>query len=353
MIIWIAYMLILIKVNINLQIGGIIINSNLRDILRKYEIKREIAVNDLEKRKKELFAKVPRLQELEDNLNKFSIKTVKSILITGGSNEKSKLINDLNLEIQKLKAEKLAILESINLDENYLKPKYECSLCNDTGYIITNHSNKMCNCLKQELLNLSYNKSNLNRLDKENFSTFNFNKFSDDINFDKYNVNISPRDNMKNILKIVKNFIYNFNDYNEKNLLFTGNTGLGKTFLSNCIANEVLNMNKTVLYQTAPIMLDSIIDYRFNKNEGEIYKEILSVDLLIIDDLGTESINSMKFTELFNIINSRILSNQKTVISTNLSVNELLKNYDERIFSRFAGHYNICRFFGDDIRLQK
>ncbi len=84
-------------------------------------------------------------------------------------------------------------------------------------------------------------------------------------------------------------------------------------------------MNKTVLYQTAPIMLDSIIDYRFNKNEGEIYKEILSVDLLIIDDLGTESINSMKFTELFNIINSRILSNQKTVISTNLSVNELLK----------------------------
>lgn len=257
------------------------------------------------------------------------------------------------MEIQKLKAEKLAILESLNLDENYLKPKYECSLCNDTGYIITDHSNQMCNCLKQELLNLSYNKSNLNRLDKENFSTFNFNKFSDEINFDKYNVNISPRDNMKNILKIVKNFIYNFNDYNEKNLLFTGNTGLGKTFLSNCIANEVLNMNKTVLYQTAPIMLDSIIDYRFNKNEGEIYKDILSVDLLIIDDLGTESINSMKFTELFNIINSRILSNQKTLISTNLSVNELLKNYDERIFSRFAGHYNICRFFGDDIRLQK
>ena len=128
----------------------------------------------------------------------------------------------------------------------------------------------------------------------------------------------------------------------------------GKTFLSNCIANEVLNMNKTVLYQTAPIMLDEIIDYRFNRNNGDIYKDILSVDLLIIDDLGTESMNGMKLTELFNIINTRSLSNNtKTLISTNLSLSELLKNYDERIFSRFAGNYNICRFFGDDIRLKK
>jgi len=252
-----------------------------------------------------------------------------------------------------LKEEKISILKSNNLDEDYLKPKYECSICNDTGYIITNHSNQMCNCLKQELLNMAYNKSNLNQLDKENFTTFNFNKYSDEINFNRYNVNISPRDNMKNILKIVKNFIYNFDSPDEKNLLFTGNTGLGKTFLSNCIANEILNINKTVLYQTAPVMLDTILDYRFNKNDGLIYKEILNVDLLIIDDLGTESAHSMKFTELFNIINSRIISNKKTLISTNLDVNELLKTYDERIFSRLAGNYNICRFFGEDIRLKK
>ncbi len=268
--------------------------------------------------------------------------------------KKDELINTLNKEIQKLKKEKQDILQSMNLDENYLKPKYECPLCNDTGYIITESSNNMCNCLKQELLNLEYNSSNLNKLDKENFSTFNLNKYSNKIDFEKYNINISPQENMKNILKIVKKFIFNFDNPDEKNLLFTGNTGLGKTFLSNCIANEILQMNKTVLYQTAPIMLDSIIDYRFNRTDGDIYKHILNVDLLIIDDLGTESINSMKFTELFNIINSRILSNNsKTLISTNLSVNELLKNYDERIFSRFAGNYNICKFFGDDIRLQK
>ena len=310
-------------------------------------------MKDLEKRKKELYLKVPRLQELEDELNNFSIKTVKTILMTEPS-KKDELINTLNSEIQKLKKEKRDILQLMNLDENYLKPKYECPLCNDTGYIITESSNNMCNCLKQELLNLEYNSSNLNKLDKENFSTFNLNKYSNKIDFEKYNINISAQEKMKNILKIVKKFIFNFDNPDEKNLLFTGNTGLGKTFLSNCIANEILQMNKTVLYQTAPIMLDSIIDYRFNRTDGDIYKHILNVDLLIIDDLGTESINSMKFTELFNIINSRILSNNtKTLISTNLSVNELLKNYDERIFSRFAGNYNICKFFGDDIRLQK
>ena len=323
------------------------------DILRKYENKRNLALSNAEKKKEELYAKVPRLQEIEDTINKFSIKSVKSILLAD-ANEKDKVMEEFNKEIKKLKNEKSNILKSLGLNEDYLKPSYNCPLCEDTGYIVTEYSNKMCNCLKQELLNIAYNKSNLNNLSTENFSTFNFNKYSDKVDYDKYNINISPRDNMKNILKIVKNFIYNFDNTAQKNLLFTGNTGLGKTFLSNCIANEILNINKTVLYQTAPIMLDSIIDHRFNRNNGEIYNYILSVDLLIIDDLGTESMNSLKFTELFNIINSRILSNNtKTLISTNLSVNELLKNYDERIFSRFAGNYDICRFFGDDIRLMK
>ena len=132
----------------------------------------------------------------------------------------------------------------------------------------------------------------------------------------------------------------------------------GKTYLSSCIANELLKKGKTVLYQTAPIMLDSIIDYRFGKNttSKDIYESLLNVDLLIIDDLGTESMNSMKFTELFNIINSRLLNSNnkitKTIISTNLSLQNLLDNYDERIVSRIVGNYNICYFYGDDIRFK-
>lgn len=105
-------------------------------------------------------------------------------------------------------------------------------------------------------------------------------------------------------------------------------------------------------------MLDAIIDYRFNKNNSEsIYDSILNVDLLIIDDLGTENMNSMKFTELFNVINSRLLNQNnhitKTIISTNLNLQDLRNKYDERIFSRFVGYYNICRFFGEDIRFKK
>lgn len=134
--------------------------------------------------------------------------------------------------------------------------------------------------------------------------------------------------------------------------------GFGKSFLSDCIACELLKKGKTVLYQTAPVMLDTIIDYRFNKNNADlIYDNILNVDLLIIDDLGTESMNSMKFTELFNVINTRLLNQNnhitKTIISTNLNLQDLRSKYDERIFSRFVGCYNICRFFGDDIRYKK
>ena len=119
----------------------------------------------------------------------------------------------------------------------------------------------------------------------------------------------------------------------------------------------MLDMKKTVLYQTAPIMLDSIIDYRFGKSDlKEVYDNIINVNLLIIDDLGAEALNGPKVTELFNIINSRLLNQnneiKKTIISTNLNMNNLFDTYGERIFSRLASYYNVCRFFGDDIRLR-
>lgn len=129
--------------------------------------------------------------------------------------------------------------------------------------------------------------------------------------------------------------------------------------MSNCIAAELLKKGKTVIYQTAPILLDTLIDYKFSKqkeNEYNYSKSILECDLLIIDDLGTESINSLKLSELFNIINSRILNLNnhitKTIISTNLSISDIFRNYEERIGSRIAGNYDIYYFFGDDLRLK-
>ena len=130
--------------------------------------------------------------------------------------------------------------------------------------------------------------------------------------------------------------------------------------MSNCIAKELLKSGKTVLYQTAPILLESVIDYKLNKTKMStnfIYDSIFNVNLLIIDDLGTESLNSMKLSELFTIINTRILNLNhkitKTIISTNLNIKEIFNSYEERIGSRIAGYYDIYYFFGDDLRFNK
>ena len=172
----------------------------------------------------------------------------------------------------------------------------------------------------------------------------------------KYNADISPRENINQIKNICYKFIANFDNKSQKNLLFTGNTGLGKTFLSSAIANEILKKGKNVLYQTAPVMLDAILDYRFGKTKGSnILDSILSVDLLIIDDLGAENPSNIKSSELFNIINTRLLNQNKitkTIISTNLNLRNLYSNYDERIISRIIGNYDIRYFFGDDIRFK-
>lgn len=312
-------------------------NNELRKLNDIYEQKRIKAEKDLENRKKELYKKVPRLEEIENELNKFSIKKTKSILnkeITSDSE------NAIENTIKKLKEEKNKILKKENIKESFFIPQYECKKCSDTGYIKQNgQRTQMCNCLKQKLINTLYNKSNLSNLKKENFENFNINKFSDEVNEKKYKMNISPRENIKTIKIASENFIQNFDDVNTKNLLFSGNTGLGKTYMTNCIANELLKRGKTVIYQTAPVLLETIIDNKFNKynttNINSFNNQVLEADLLIIDDLGTECINSMKLSELFTIINTRILNLNnkvtKTIISTNLSIEKIFSIYEERI----------------------
>ena len=310
-------------------------NEILNSLIKEYEQKKLLAELDLEKRKNYLYKKVTQFKPIEDDLNQFAINTAKNIL---KNNEAS--INELEIKASQLKKEKIEILKELNLPTDYLQPFYECKICNDTGYIMNNnYKTEMCNCLKQKLLNYSFNKSNMSNLDKENFNTFNENIFSDEVDLSKYKFNISPR---KNIINIKNKCIY------------------GKTFMSNCIANELLKNVKTVLYQTAPILLENVINYKMSKQKDSldnIYKSILDSDLLIIDDLGTESLNSMKLSELFTILNTRILNLNhkptKTIISTNLNINDIFNNYEERIGSRIAGYYDIYCFFGDDLRFKR
>ena len=197
-------------------------NEVLDSLLREYEQKKLRAELDLEDRKAKLYKKHPRLQQIEDELNNFAIETSKNIL-----NNDSYSLEELNKKIENLKYEKACILQDENLPYNYLKPFYECPICCDTGYVSDeNHVSNMCNCLKQKLLNISFDKSNMSNLEKENFDTFNLNKFSDEVNLAKYHFNISPRKNMEIIKNRCIEFIENFENPDSKNLLFSGNTGL-------------------------------------------------------------------------------------------------------------------------------
>lgn len=197
-------------------------NEVLNSLLKEYEQKKLKAEIDLEKRKEELYKKIPRLQEIEDELNHFAISTAKNIL-----NNPTSSLDSLNKKIELLKYEKACILQNSNIDVNYLTPTYECSICKDTGYIRKDDfKTEMCSCLKQRLLNVSFNKSNMSNLGKENFETFNENLFSDEIDIAKYRFNISPRSNIKNIKEKCIEFVEDFDNPNSKNLLFTGNTGL-------------------------------------------------------------------------------------------------------------------------------
>lgn len=317
----------------------------------EYEQKRRKAEEIASNNKQILYQDFPQLADIDTKINSLALSSMKEIVLNGNKG----LIEEFNNRMILLKKEKEKILNSIGERTALIIPHYECPICQDTGYIYKDNQTIMCNCLRQRIYDIEYNKSNMNSLERQNFKNFNIKLFSTKPNFEKYQSDVSPKENMELILKICQNFIKNFDIIDEKNLLFTGKTGLGKTFLSSCIANELLKQGKTVLYQTSSVMLDTIIDYRFGKANvsKDIYNHLLNVDLLIIDDLGTEGTNQMKLVELFNIINSRLLNSKKvtkTIISTNLSLQALFENYDERIVSRLVGNYNICYFFGEDIR---
>lgn len=196
-------------------------NEVLSSLLKEYEQKRVRAELDLENRKDKLYNAVPRLAQIEEELSKHAINTAKEMLKNSDTS-----IENLNKFVLELKKEKEEILKKENLDISYLQPKYECKDCNDTGYIQNpDYTTTMCHCLKQKILDRSYNKSNMPNLDKENFDTFNLKVFSD-VKDQKYN--ISPRENIEYIHDKCVEFVKNFDNPEYKNLLFTGNIGLRK-----------------------------------------------------------------------------------------------------------------------------
>lgn len=331
-------------------------NQVYREILKKRDIKRQRKIDEAIIKKKKIYKDYPELEDIEKEINMLALNITRSIV---ASDEITKQIEKENMKIKldKLEEKRHKILKKIGITEKDLEPNFDCKVCNDTGMVTKDNITSYCNCFNQEVLNYTYSQSNILKLNDENFKTFDNCYYSSKPNKEKYGIEKSPLENIEIIKSIAIEFCKNIKSEKQKNLLFTGNTGLGKTFISNCIAKELIDKGLNVVYQTSPILMDQIIDYKFSydktESQKEKYNKIFNVDLLIIDDLGTETMNNNKFTELFNIINTRLLNNKKMVISTNLSLNDLYNRYDERILSRLIGNFTICKFIGEDIRLKK
>ena len=237
---------------------------------------------------------------------------------------------------------------------DYLKPHYICPDCQDTGYI----NNQRCHCLKQASIDLVYTQSNLrNILQTENFSNFSFDYYSDSKDMIDPATQYTPLEAAQNAVAQCRNFIRSFEKPDDfQNLLIFGDTGIGKTFLSNCVAKELLDTGHSVIYFSAHQLFELLTDQQFGRTSqfsAADYRNIFDCDLLIIDDLGTEAINTMTTSQFFVCLNERILNHKSTLISTNLELTELATYYSERIFSRIFNNFTVLHLFGNDIRIQK
>ena len=322
-------------------------NEMIKQITLKFERKRDRNERSRRKRVEEVYKKIPAIKRIDEDIQKTGLQMSKAIITNPNNYEE--IINQAKEKIEKLKMEKAYLLTESNIELDYMDPKYDCAVCEDTGYI---DGVKRCSCLKQELVSYAYRMSNLEHvLQRENFKTFNINIFKDEP-FE--GESMTPRENMLDILGICEAFINNFDENNGENLLFYGTTGLGKTFLCNCIAKALLDKNKIVIYQTAFTILDILEDRRFGKGDKAMsnyqYELLFDADLLIIDDLGTEVSNTFTNAEIFNIVNTRLLKSKKTIISTNLTPKEISEIYTDRIFSRIFDKFYPLKFFGNDLR---
>ena len=223
-----------------------------------------------------------------------------------------------------------------------------CPICQDTGYV----GSQKCSCFKKAEIELLYTQSNLKEiLEKENFDHFSFDFYSDTITNDS--TGLTERETARRAYNLAKDFVAGF-DNTFENLFFYGDTGVGKTFLSHCIAHELPESAHCVLYFSAFDLFDFLAGSAFSrKNDTPDDELIFDCDLLIIDDLGTELTNSFVSSQLFLCINERIMRKKSTIISTNLKLEDFSATYSERTFSRIASNYRMTKLVGKDIRIQK
>lgn len=297
------------------------------------------------KRRDELFAKIPALRELERRLRTLMPGVMKAALDGKNAAEAVKEIEQQSTELKMRRAE---LLVAHGYPSDYLDPIHSCKKCGDSGYIM----GKPCSCLNARYeFELTRELSYLFSLGDESFETFRLDYYSSQIDPD---TGVSPRECMEYVYGVCVDYAECFCK-NSGNLLFQGGTGLGKTFLSACIARVVARLGFSVVYDTAVSALDAFEAEKFGRETSDPgrTRRLLECDLLILDDLGTEMSGSFALSALYTLINSRLIGRKKTIISTNLLDSELTRRYSPQICSRLEGEYQKLAFLGDDIRIIK
>lgn len=319
-------------------------NAQYDTIMRGYLDRRLRHEKEFNKKLADAYKRFPRLSEIDDEISSISLRKAR---ISLGFSDNDDF--DLEKAINELSSERAVLLEMSGFKDGITKPQYDCSICSDTGY-----SNGLkCRCFKQAEVDLLYSQSRLSDvLDKENFDTFSLEWYSDkQIN---KSTGLSARQTAKLAYDYARSFVNDF-DENRGNICLYGKTGVGKTFLTHCIAKALMDKGKSVLYLTAFDMFRILEENTFHQNAEtrENTRLIFECELLIIDDLGAGINNSFITSQLFNCINERMLTNKSTVISTNMSLSDLRDAYSDRVVSRITSGYQRLFLFGDDIRIAK
>lgn len=319
-------------------------NAQYDEIIREYDARQLRNQHILEARIQAAHKQVPKLKEIDDAIASCSVAQAKRLL-DGDANA----LAALKEQLATYRAEKESLLLAHGFPADYFNPIYTCPDCKDTGYA----DGKRCHCFEQAAIDLVYTQSNLKEiLKKENFKTFSFDYYSnEDIN---PTTGLSSLATAKDAVLKCRDFIEHFGKQSS-NLYIYGDTGIGKTFLSNCVAKELMDLGYSVIYFTAFQLFDILSKGVFKKDAEALatHQNIFDCDLLIIDDLGTELTNSFTTSQLFLCLNERILRKKSTIISTNLGMNQLADIYSERVLSRISSNYTLIKLFGADIRILK
>ena len=321
-------------------------NSQYDAIMREYGRQQIENHHKLEERRKEIYARLPVVKQLEAEIAERSVACAKKLL----EGDKS-VLDRLKEDLRDLREQKALIIRAAGYPDDYLELHYRCPDCRDTGLI----DGRKCHCFLQAQMKLLHAQSNLEDvLERENFKALSYEYYDDTEILPQ--LGITNAAYMRRVVAGCREFVRDF-DKKHDNLLFTGSTGVGKTFLTNCIARELMDDFHSVIYLTASDLFDVFSRNKFDYDNAEdmkdMYRFILDCDLLIIDDLGTELNNSFTSSRLFYCINERMNMSRSTIISTNLTLARLRDSYTDRVTSRIMSGYRIIPLYGGDIRLLK